>query len=90
MKSNQPNVHSFQTDSFDLTKTAEIIKISEIFSNHDGSEIDETKLFIAHFNKIPNYFSEVGINCKKAHHWFIENYKKEIVDVYYNKKYFHK
>ena len=90
MKNKELDIHKFQTDSFDLNKTTNKISLQEVYKSNNASEISHTKLFVAHFNKIPNYFVEIDINCKKAHNWFTENYKKEIVDVYYNKRYFHK
>ena len=90
MKKHQLNIQKFQSNKFDLTKTTEQIKLSEVYNYSNSSEISHTKLFVAHFNKIPNYLCEIDINCKKAHTWFVENYEKEIVDVYYNKRYFKK
>jgi len=88
MKSKEISVHQFQTNTFDLSKTTDNINLSEVFRFNNSSEICHTKLFVAHFNTIPNYFNEIDINCKKAHKWFVEKYEAEIIDVYYNKRYF--
>lgn len=53
-----------------------------------GAYLDEFKLFLAHFNTIPNSIQEIDIDCKKANSWFAENYKEHIKDLHYNKRYF--
>ena len=88
MNKRKLEVHQFQTNSFDLTKTSERINLSQIYNSTHSDEIITVKLFLAHFNKIPNYFSEIDINCDKANEWMMKNYQKDIVDVYYNKRYF--
>src|SRR5574337_971788 len=52
------------------------------------SIINWFKLFVAHFNSIPNFIHEIDINCKNARTWFSEHYHSELKDVYYNKRYF--
>lgn len=64
------------------------INISEIFSDRLNSTINEYKLYLACFNRIPNITHEVDIDCVKAHAWLVENYEKEIKDCFYNKRYF--
>src|SRR5690606_12132735 len=54
------------------------------------SYLNEFTLFVAHFNSIPNFIHEVDIDCKKANNWFAENYKSEIKDFYYDKRYFNR
>lgn len=88
MKSKQLDIHKFQTNSFDLSKTTQKIRLTEVYNIHRPYDINTNDLFIAHFNTIPNYFKEEELNCVKAHSWFIENYKDEIIDVYFNKRYF--
>lgn len=87
MKEKEINIHHLQTRSFDLNKTTLRIKLSEVYS-FNSDDIKPLKVFIAHYNAIPNYFVEIDINCKKAHRWFYDNYKNEVKDVYYNKRYF--
>ena len=84
------DIHHFQTHSFDLEKTTHKIKLSDVFYENRPKDINEINLFIAHFNTIPNYFNEISINCTKAHNWFIKNYENEILDLYYNKRYFNR
>lgn len=72
----------------DLEKTSSKMPISEVFTDRKGSYLNEFTLFIAHFNSIPNFIHEVNIDCKKAINWFSENYKSEITNTYYNKRYF--
>jgi hypothetical protein len=74
---------------FDLAKTSAKMDLSEVFTEHKGSYLNELTLFVAHFNSIPNFIHKVGIDCKKANNWFVENYKSEIKDFYYGKRYFH-
>ena len=64
--------------------------ISEVFAERKGSYLNEFTLFVAHFNSIPNFIHEVDIDCKKANNWFAENYKSEIKDFYYDKRYFNR
>lgn len=66
------------------------LNINEVFSDRGSYYLNEFKLYLAYFNVIPNATHEVNIDCKKAHTWFIENYKKEIRDCYYNKRYFNR
>lgn len=75
---------------FDLAKTSAKMTLSEVFAERNGSYLNEFALFIAHFNSIPNFIQEVDIDCKKAINWFSENYKSEIKDFYYDKRYFNK
>jgi len=77
-----------QSRLFELEKTSSKMKLSEVFSERKGSYLNEFNLFLAHFNAIPNFIHEINIDCKKANSWFIETYKSEIVDWYYDKRYF--
>ncbi len=43
---------------------------------------------MAHFNSIPNFIHETRIDCKRANKWFVENYKADIRDFYFDKVYF--
>jgi hypothetical protein len=61
-----------------------------VFADRNNSYLNEFTLFLAHFNAIPNYIDEVNIDCKKANTWFIETYKAEIKDCYYDKRYFNR
>ncbi|MBK8329339.1 MAG: AAA family ATPase [Bacteroidetes bacterium] len=75
---------------FELAKTSAKMTISEVFSERKGSYLNEFTLFVAHFNAIPNFIHEVDIDCKKANFWFLEYYKSEIKDFYYDKRYFNR
>ncbi|MBK8873656.1 MAG: hypothetical protein IPN13_06930 [Bacteroidetes bacterium] len=75
---------------FELAKTSAKMTISEVFAERKGSYLNEFTLFVAHFNSIPNFIHEVDIDCKKATNWFAENYKSEIKDFYYDKRYFNR
>lgn len=73
---------------YELNKTLGKMPISELFAERNNSYLNELTLFVAHFNMIPNFIHEIGIDCKKANNWFAENYKSEIKDNYYDKLYF--
>lgn len=73
---------------FKLANNTAKMNLSEVFVDKKSSYLNEYTLFIAHFNAIPNAINEDKIDCKKANIWFAENYKTEIKDHYYNKRYF--
>lgn len=73
---------------FNLSTTTNKMSLSEIFPERSFSIINEFKLFVAHFNAIPNFINEIDINCKNARVWFFEHYQSELKDVYYDKRYF--
>lgn len=75
---------------FELSNTSTKINLSEVFPHLNRSYLNEFTLYVAHFNLIPNYINEVDIDCKKANIWFSENYKSEIQEFYYTKRYFNK
>lgn len=64
------------------------LNINEVFSDRGYNFINEFKLFLAYFNRIPNFVHEIDIDCGKAHLWFTEKYGIEIKDCFYNKRYF--
>lgn len=72
----------------ELDKTSVKMTISEVFAERKGSYLNEFTLFVAHFNSIPNFIEEQNIDCKKANNWFINNYKSEVKEHYYNKRYY--
>jgi len=88
MKTKTPDIHKFVKDNFDLSLTTEKIKISDIYSKNRFNEIDEFKMYLAHFNTVPIYFKLDEIDCEQYHQDFINVYEEEILNVYYNKKKF--
>lgn len=78
----QLDFHKFQKNSLDVSKTSEMVNLSDIFKSNFGP-FNENNLFMAHFKAIPNFITESDLNCLKAHTWFIEHYKHEIIDLYY-------
>ena len=88
MESKNANINDIQTNSFQLEKTSSKMNLSEVFSNRNGVFINEFALFMAHFNTIPNFIHEIKIDCLKANKWFMEAYKSEIKDCYYDKMYY--
>lgn len=75
---------------YKLEETSSKINLSEVFTDRSHSYLNEFALFAAHYNAIPNFIHEVNIDCKKANIWFFNNYKSEINDFYYNKRYFNR
>lgn len=86
-KSNVPPIRKV-TSGFELNKTSTQMPISGVFAERTGAYLNEFNLFIAHFNSIPNSIHEIEIDCKKANSWLSENYQEEIIDHYYEKRYF--
>lgn len=88
MESKIINIKDVQTNSFELETTSSKMNLSEVFTDRKGSYLNEFTLFIAHFNAIPNFINEIKIDCDKANKWFVDTYKSEIKDCYYDKRYF--
>ena len=61
---------------------------TEVFAERKGPDLNEFSLFLAHFNTIPNFIHDIKIDCKKANKWFVEAYKAEVKDTYFNKRYY--
>ncbi|HEY6436843.1 MAG TPA: hypothetical protein VIY47_09640, partial [Ignavibacteriaceae bacterium] len=70
-------------DHFNLATTTNKMSLSDIFYGRLRPYLDEYKLFVAHYNSIPNSIYENDIDCKKAISWFSEKYKSEIKDTHY-------
>ena len=64
------------------------ISMEELFTERKSSYLNEFNLFAAYYNIIPNVISEINIDCRKAHQWFVDKYRNEIKDTYYNKRFF--
>ena len=79
------DIHKYQTRHFDICKTADKVSMRHIWTDKN-TDINEFYLFMTHFNAIPNYISQVEINCNKAANFLLEQYPEAIVDVYYNKR----
>ncbi len=88
MQTNNLTLSQTSDKPFELDKTSSKMTISEVFAERKGSYLNEFTLFVAHFNSIPNFIHEVDIDCKKANNWFFENFKSEIKDFYFDKRYF--
>ena len=71
-----------------VEETSNRVSLGMLFSEKNSWYLNEYYLFLAHFNSIPNIIHEKEINCKKANKWFVENYKHEIKDFHFNKRYF--
>lgn len=62
-------------------------ELRRVMGNLDRSFIDEYALYTHYFKQIPNMTYEPRINCKKAAAWFMEHFKTEIKDCFYNRIY---
>ncbi|MBL7111117.1 MAG: AAA family ATPase [Bacteroidales bacterium] len=88
MKSNNFNLQHLVPSVVELDKTTTKMNLGAVFADRNNSYLNEFNLFVAHFNSIPNFIHETNIDCKKANKWFIENYKAEIKDFYFDKVYY--
>ena len=84
------NIKDVRNSSFELERTSSKMNLSEVFAGRNDSYLNEFTLFLAHFNAIPNFIQEIKIDCKRANKWFLETYKSEIKDCYYDKLYFNR
>ncbi len=90
MQTNNLKLGQTSDRTFELANTSQRMLLSEVFAERNHSYLNEFTLFVAHFNSIPNFIHEVDIHCKKAYTWLNENYKSEIKDLYYAKRYFNR
>ncbi|MDE0470333.1 MAG: AAA family ATPase, partial [Ekhidna sp.] len=75
-----------KADSVFNELTAMATAITDVFTGRvHHVNINELSLYRAHFNYIPNTIEEVGIDCKKAHSWFLGAFEKEIKNCYFTK-----
>lgn len=74
-----------QYQAFDLSKTTTAVSLERIFSHSGTRDHNELNLFMAHYNRIPNYMSEREIDCRRAIKWFSKTYPDEINESYFNK-----
>ncbi|MDQ3190370.1 MAG: AAA family ATPase [Bacteroidota bacterium] len=83
--------NSPQNENSKIDKNTDKIRLSTLFEeSHNDIFLNEYTLFLAHYNVIPNIIQEINIDCKKANIWFSENYKNEIIDTHYNKRYYNR
>jgi len=80
-------LNHLQAQVAELEKTTSKMDLGDVFAERNRSYLNEFNLFIAHFNSIPNFINETNINCKKGSKWFVENFKDEIKDFYFDKLY---
>lgn len=88
MESKLVNLKNTQIIPFDLEQTLPKLNLADVYAERKGSYLNEFSLFTAYFNTIPNFIHEININCKKANIWFSEEYKSEIKEYHYCKRYF--
>jgi len=87
MGSTTINPNQFQSKTVELDKTTSNMNLAAVFAERKICYLNEFNLFLAYFNSIPNFIHEPSINCKKANNWFVENYRNEIKDFYFDKRY---
>jgi hypothetical protein len=74
--------------SFESNQPSADVPLSNIFIDRTRSYLNEKHLFVAKFNRIPNFINEIKINCKKANLWFADNYRGEIKDSHFARIYY--
>lgn len=88
MKAGKIDLTQLYAKGAGIEKTSIKASMNILFEDNKGWYLNENSLFLVHFNSIPNIFRENDIDCKKANKWFVENYKHEIKDFHFNKRYF--
>jgi len=88
MESKTIILNKLQSNTMEFDKTTSKMNLGEVFAERNCSYLNKFNLYLAHFNSIPNYIHEINIDCKKAHKWFVETYKDEIKNMYFDKRYF--
>lgn len=88
LKANSEIVSNFPAIPTELEKTISKFNLAELFSDRKGYYLNEFNMFLAYFNTIPNFIHEINIDCKVANPWFLNEFKTEIKDITYNKRYF--
>jgi hypothetical protein len=89
MKPNNADLSHLQAQTFQLSNNLTDININKLFASRESSYLNEFNLYAGYYKIIPNVISEITIDCRKAHQWFISYYKSEIKDTYYNKRFMH-
>jgi len=82
------NYYGGRRMSFESNRPSADVSLSNIFIDRTRSYLNEKHLFVAKFNRIPNFINEIKINCKKANLWFANNYQREIKDSHYARIYY--
>lgn len=78
---------NLESQTAELEKTSSKILLNAIFADKYIPYLNELTLYLAHFNTIPNYITEIEIDCKKANQWFVQAFNSEIKDFHYSKNY---
>jgi len=58
MQTNNLAINQITDSPFKLANTTSKMAISEVFSERQGSYLNEFTLFVVHFNAIPNFIYE--------------------------------
>ena len=82
------NYYGGRRMSFESNRPSADVSLSNIFIDRTRSYLNEKHLFVAKFNRIPNFINEIKINCRKANIWFANNYWQEIKDSHFARIYY--
>ena len=82
-----PNIDFQKNQS--IANTTSKMDASEVFSKSYFPYVDKYKLFMAHFNEIPNFTCSTDIDGIKANNWLVSEFQKEIKDLHYYKTYYY-
>jgi hypothetical protein len=72
---------------FEIEKTSAKVAISEALFGNTSDYIHVLKLYVVHFNYLPNSMEEINIDCRNARIWFLEKYGTQINETFYIKTY---
>ena len=88
MEQQNSKIFSLQDKPFDALQRVSKYNLSEVFAERNSGYLNKFSFYLVYFNYIPNYVHETNIDCLKANKWFFENYKNEITDHYFAKRYY--
>jgi len=79
-------LNEIQARSSESENTTSLRALPHVYLEKNGF-FNIFNLFIYRFNVIPNCTPCFKINCKKANKWFLETYRADLKDCYYNRRY---
>ena len=86
MKTDNLNLHELQSSTFKPDPASVKIGLHSVFADRNTVYLNECNLYLIYYGVIPNVITESSISFKRAHPWFVQNYRESIKDIYYNKK----
>lgn len=88
MMSKITSLKNLPTKVFDMKETSSNMNLSGIYTERQHAYLNEFSLYLAIFNKIPNFIHEINIDCKKARAWFNNEFNNDIILIHFAKRYF--